>query len=236
MLTVIALTLSLGGLSDAPRSASLTGLGASWWVAQADTDVIETHDGNAVVGKIIDETKQGYLFKDQSGATQLIEYGRVKSVRRASGGQPPPPPQIQAPAATGQSPLEELDSIDEQLRYYKKARLDHPVAGPRASAVLGGIFGIGGLPVAIIFTGVGSAGWYASGYLVLAAIFWPLSVISLAAFLVGTIFAVKNAPRYNELTEKIHQLEEKKDRIIELERYRSQAPSAVMRPVFTVSL
>ena len=74
-------------------------------LAQTPNDQIDTQDGKTYSGKILDETARGYLFQSEGGATTLIEYGKVKAIRRGGArAQPAPapaPPPVPPPEPIG---------------------------------------------------------------------------------------------------------------------------------------
>jgi hypothetical protein len=229
MTLVAALSVVTSSIADVPRSVSLTATPAltGSLLAQAEPDIIETKDGKALVGKIIDENNSGYLFTDQTGTTRLIEYGTIKSVRRGASAKPAPAPAA-APAADASSARAEIETIDADIRRLKAQRLDYPLGGPRAAAVLGAIFGLAGLANALAFTVLGAwsgAGSNAGGYIVIALLSWVVGLGGIISFIAGTYSAVKNAPKHRELTEKIQILEDKRDLILETQ-LRSEARRA----------
>jgi hypothetical protein len=230
-----ALAISSASLADVPRSVSLTAVPSlpSLLLAQAETDIIETNDGKAVVGKIIDENKAGYLIKDQSGKTQLIEYSQVRSVRRGGASSPPAAPPAVAPGDSAQSALAEIDSIDAEIRRLGQDRLNYPLGGWRALAVLSAISFAGMFSMGVIFT---PAAAYSPSSVFFAALGYIMAAVFVAVFVLCVALVAKNAPKNTELGDRIQLLEEKKERIMDLQRRGAELPRPVTNSVLTVSL
>lgn len=60
-------------------------------------DIIRTKDGKVHAGKILSETQRGYLFRDESGETHVIEFETIDDVGRG-GDRPTPSPSSATPS------------------------------------------------------------------------------------------------------------------------------------------
>jgi len=78
----------------------------------SNEDVLTTKSGKVLRGKILRETERGFLFKQSSGETLMVEYSDVDDIKRVDSGKPKS--EVAAPAAPPKNALEAAPQVTEE--------------------------------------------------------------------------------------------------------------------------